>query len=232
MQLVGAAFGHHVHLRAGRAAGVCVGAGGGHAKLFHRVERGAQHAGEGIALHLAVVVEAIERDVALVRARAGYGATATVRVLVDVMTQVEHAWLQAQQVRNVAALNGQGFNGGIVDGVAERCVCGVERSGASADVHRGGHGIHAHGEVDGCRLVDQQLGMRRLGGEPAVCYGDGVVAGRDLREKVLPLVIGRVVKMEALAWLIQRDSCAGQHGTGWIRDRAADGGRGNLRPPN
>ena len=59
-----------VDLRARRAAGVGVVAGGGDAKLLDRIQRRAQDAGKGVAVRLVVVVEAVEGGVVLVGARA------------------------------------------------------------------------------------------------------------------------------------------------------------------
>ena len=70
MELVGSALGDQADLGAGRAPGIGSKADRGDAELLHRVQGGAEHAGEGIAVYLVVVVHAIHGDVALVGAAA------------------------------------------------------------------------------------------------------------------------------------------------------------------
>ena len=63
---VGSRLGDHADLRTGRAALIGVGKTGGYAELFDRVLGFTQHTGEGIAIHLVVVVDTVDGDIALV----------------------------------------------------------------------------------------------------------------------------------------------------------------------
>ncbi len=94
---------HNTDLRSRRPARVGISARRDHAKLVHRVERRSQHAGKREALHLIIVVHAVQGHVALIGSRACHCTRPAVQVLVDAVSEVEHAGLQAQQIRYVAS---------------------------------------------------------------------------------------------------------------------------------
>ena len=119
MELVGAALGHQIDLRAGGAALVGVCETGDYAEFLYRVQGFAQNASKGIAAGLVIVVRAVDGHISLVGAYPVHRARAAVAVLVDVMAQIEDAGLQAQQVRDIAVLHRQRLDGGVVDGAAQ-----------------------------------------------------------------------------------------------------------------
>ena len=109
--------------------GIGIAIASGDAEFFDGVLGLAQHAGEGVSVHLVVVVDAVEGDVALVGAAAVDRAAAAVIVMQS--GQVEHAGLQGKQVGHVAGLAGQRLDLRIVRGVAERGVGGIEGLGVA-----------------------------------------------------------------------------------------------------
>ena len=78
VELVGSGLGDHADLGARGAAGVGVGVAGDHAELFDGILGCAKNTGEGKAVDLIVVVDAVDGDVALVGAAAVDGAAAAV----------------------------------------------------------------------------------------------------------------------------------------------------------
>ena len=68
-------IGDHADLGARGTAGISIGICGDDAELLDGVLGLAEHASEGVAIHLVVVVDTIDGDVALVRAAAVHGAT-------------------------------------------------------------------------------------------------------------------------------------------------------------
>ena len=59
------------------------------AEFLHRVQRRAQHAGEGVAADLIVVVQAVEGGVVLIGARAQRAAAAAVVTLIVMQADTE-----------------------------------------------------------------------------------------------------------------------------------------------
>ena len=151
MQLVGAALGQQLHLRAGRAplVGACI--GGGYAELFHGIQGGSQRARKGIALQLVVVVDAIQRDVGLVASRAVYGAATAVLVQIHLIpvSDSNHARLQTQNGGGVASLKRQRGDLRLVEGVADGGVGGIDGLHCRRHFHRGRHAGHLQYKIAG-----------------------------------------------------------------------------------
>ncbi len=154
MPVVGAALGDDVYLCAGGAARLGIRAGRRDAEFLHRIERGTQHAIEGEACDLIVVVETVQRDVALVGACARDDAAAAVFigllrvVLGGLPSEIEHAGLQAKQVGDVAAFHRERLDRLAVDRVADGSVGRIEGFLDGRDIDdRGGGGAQC--EVDG-----------------------------------------------------------------------------------
>ena len=220
MKSVGAGFGDHGDLRARRASLVGISASGGDAELFNRVLGFAEHAGEGVATHLIVVVHAVEGDVALIGAAAVDRAGAA--VVGGGGGQIEDAGLEREQIGHVAGLAGQGLDLRVIGGVAERGVAGVQRLRGGGDVHRDGAGLHAQGEVDGGRLVYQQLCGLGLLAESGRGDLNGVPGRSDLLKLVNagPIACGLLRNPGGGSGDGHR--CAGDEGAGRILDDAAE----------
>ena len=77
-----------------------------YAKFLYRVARRPQHAAERIAFVLIVIIQAVQRNVALVGARAIHRAAAAVGILLGarLIAEKDHARLQAEQIEHVIAL--------------------------------------------------------------------------------------------------------------------------------
>ena len=73
--LVGTLFGNQFNLRTGRPTLRSIWVRSGHAELFNSIWTNAQNRAESIAGLLFIYVDAIESDVSLVAASAGYVAT-------------------------------------------------------------------------------------------------------------------------------------------------------------
>src|SRR5258707_1467549 len=105
MKGIRAALGHERHLRARALALVGAIVGGGHTKFLNGILRDRQNGSERVAVGLVVHVYAVQRDVALMAARAVHRSIARVLILVSTpIARVGHAWLQAKHVRDVYAL--------------------------------------------------------------------------------------------------------------------------------
>src|SRR5260370_34289870 len=96
-------------------SGVGVGEAGGDAKLLDRILGLPKDTGEGEAVDLIVVVNAVNCNVALIGAAAIYRATAAVlHRRVAGRRQVDHARLEGEDVWHVAGLAGERLNSGVV----------------------------------------------------------------------------------------------------------------------
>ena len=136
MELVGAALGDERDLRAARHALVGDGVACRDAKLLDRIGRNGQNRLESITV-LGIHGDAVECDVALIAPRAIDRAAARIAVLIDVRTVagVHHARLQGQQVRNIAALEGELLHLVFVEGHANGSIRGVQRERLCGDFH-------------------------------------------------------------------------------------------------
>jgi hypothetical protein len=133
---------------------LCGPVGCGYAKLFGGVQRGPQDPCECRALDLVIIVESIHGDIALVRAAAGYGTRAAIRVF---RSKVEHPGLEGEQRHWIAAIHRQSLNRGIADGIALGRVGKIQRLRRRTHVDGRIIRLHAHRKVDRRRLVHQQL---------------------------------------------------------------------------
>ena len=156
MELVGAGLGDEADLRAGGAAGVCVGVAGGDAKLFNRILGLAKHAGKGKAVDLVVVVDTVDGDVALVGAAAvDCAAAAILQGGITRRGEINYTRLQREDIGYVAGFAWECLNRGVVGRAAERGVGGVEGLGLGGDVKDFLGRGDAQGKVNGGRLVDE-----------------------------------------------------------------------------
>src|SRR5580704_18085236 len=108
MESICAALGHQSDLRARALPLVGAVVGGGYTKFLNGILRYRQHGGERVTVGLVVHVHAVQRDVALIAARAIYRSIPGILIFVaDTITRVGHPRLQAEQVGDVAALKGE-----------------------------------------------------------------------------------------------------------------------------
>ena len=132
MEFVGSRLGDHTDLGPGRASLIGIGESGSHTEFFHRVLGFTQHAGKGVAVDLIVVVQAVQGDIALVGPSSVDGAAAGIVLQrwiagpAGILAKIEHPRLQGEQIGNVAALAGQCLDEGIVHGLTQRGIGGVE----------------------------------------------------------------------------------------------------------
>ena len=186
---------------------------GGDAELVGGVDGGAEDAGEGISLGLVVIIQTIERDVALVGARARDSTGAAVGIFADAAAKVEHARLQAKQVRHVSALGGQGLEGLIVESGAEAGIGLVQRLGFGTDVD----GLRCLNDtqlkVDRGGLIDEQLRLLGGGREALRLDGDEIRARRELWEDEQARLIRRACGHRVIGCIGQRDLGIGDERT-------------------
>ena len=133
----------------------------------------------------------------------------------------EDAGLQAEQREGVAAIHGQGFDGGAAHRVAHGGVGEIEGFRGAAHVQGYRFGLHAEGEVDGSRLVDEQLGGARLGGKAAGTDGDQIVRGGNDGKDVEAGGVGNLVIGIAGFLCGERDGGARDQRAGGVLDNAA-----------
>ncbi len=140
------------------------------------------------------------------------------------------AWLQAEEVGNVALGEGQGGDLLAVEGVADGGVGGIQQLGCGfVDRDLLGDGGQLEGDVGGGGLADQQVKVGALAGGKAGGHDhEGVRAGRQLGELVLAAGIGGVVTGSAGGCEGEPDRGAGDDRAGAIGDPPVERG-GGLR---
>src|ERR1700686_3282729 len=179
MELVGAGLGDEADLRTGGASGVGVGEAGGDAKLLDRILGLPKDTGEGEAVYLIVVVNAVNCNIALIGTATIDCATAAVlHRRVAGRRQVDHAWLEGEDVRHIAALAGERLNGRVVRRVSQRGIGNVQSLRCRRDVNDLSVRLQTEHEIDSGRLIYQQLRLFGLAAEPTRGNGDGVLGRR------------------------------------------------------
>ena len=100
VEIVGATLRDERNLRARRTALVRIVAGGRHSEFLHGIDGNWQYRSECVAVHLIVRVHAVQRQVALVAARAVHRSAAGVHIPVDIasIAGVDNSGLQRQKL--------------------------------------------------------------------------------------------------------------------------------------
>ena len=140
-----------------------------------------------------------------------------------ILTKIEHAGLQGEQIGNVAALAGQRLDERIVHGIAQRGVGGVEglRFRAHVDDHL--VGLDGDREIDGRGLIHQQFGGLFLVAKPRRFRSDEVFGRRDLGEVIFARAIGCRLKAVPGGVVEQRHFCLGHKCAAGILDHTVEG---------
>ncbi len=159
METVCPALGDQRHLgsRTGTLIGVVVGRC--YPELLDRIKSGRQHRSKGIPVGLVVHVDTVERDVALIAARTIHGAIARVLVPVDIRTVagVGDPGLQAQQIRNIAALQRDLLNLGFIERITNRGIDQIQDGSFAGNCDALASRSYLKTDVGCGRGVDQKL---------------------------------------------------------------------------
>jgi len=168
VKAVGATLGHQRDLGAAGIAGIGIGVGSGHPEFLDRVGRHIQHTGKGVTIVLIVNPNAVERDVRLVAPHTVDCAASCVFVLIQLVPQIRHPGLQAQQLNYVAVGDGQFCDLVLLESIAERRVGAIDERRLAFDRHRGRHtrnlqpNGYGGGRFDNERDVRRQIGCKTL----------------------------------------------------------------------
>ena len=207
MDAVGTALGHKCDLSGRRSAFIGPIIRGGDAELLHRIECDRQDGGEGIAV-LIVGRDAIDRDVALIAVGAVDGSASGIDVFVDalVIAGISYARLQAEQIRNVAALQRQLLDLILIKGVAQRCVRGVDGFRLRRDFHLAGDRPNLEFHRHRIRHVHQKFKAGPFVLREALFFrSQSVSARRQSHELILSRIIGVGCALQALSGIHQCD---------------------------
>ena len=226
MEFVGAALGHQRHLGGARAAHVGAVVARADLELLQRVERHAHHRRVGEALHRIVDVNAVERDVRLIAARAGDRSAALI-----VGRQIRGAGLQAEQTHRVARLERELLNLPLGHRVAEARVGGVDNRRPGRHFDRLGDGAERQRDVHPRRGVHRELEvLAHRGAETAELDFEGVKARRQRHEPVTADVVCGRRPRRAGAGIGERDGRSGKRSALLILDVAVERRGAGLRP--
>ena len=155
---------------------------------------------------LVVIIQAVQGHVGLVRTRAGDGTAAAVLVLLvgGLPAKIQNPGLQAQQIGHVAPFHGQRLDGGVIYRVADRGICCVQCLRFAAHVDCDGCGLDCQFEVDGGRLIDQEIGLLGLRAETGAVGGNDISAWHNLLELIFAASISdlRGLRLVALFTMV------------------------------
>ena len=183
-----------------------------------------------------VVVDAVKHVVVVARTLAvggkrGGGAPRETTRSVDVRPRnaTQHAGNRAGEVDEVAAVEGQRFDLLAADRRAQLGGGRLDQGRLGGDADRFGHRAHFVLDVDAHALIDTDLDVgERDGLEARHLRGDGVVAGRQRRSRVLAVGVCNHDPSETRSFIDDRDLRAGDDSAGGIRYRAKDGAADRL----
>ena len=188
MELVAAAFEHHVELPAGVAPERGVVAAGGHLELAHGVHR--RRHGDAVELGVAVenAVEQeligilpgavdVDREIAADRSRRALGGR-------------DHAGQQQTQLVEIAPVQGQAGNLPVIHYAAERRRAGAQYVGHGGHLHRVFAQTGVKENLDGHVLVQQQLDFLDLRGVAVALGFDPIIARRQVGDGELAPRVG------------------------------------------
>ncbi len=172
-------------------------------------------------MDLVVVVDTIQRRIVLIGARTCDAATSAIVRLVIVQAKVQNSRLQAQQV-GYGSLYWYRLNGGCVQGIPHRCVRGIQggRLPDHADVGR--ERFDGETEVERDRRIYQDDKILRLRLESGSLCRHGVLARRQLRELVPPVVVDGAHVMEAVSCVSYFYAALANHRAGAVPNSAAE----------